>query len=76
MLVLMVTPGAPGVTINTNIGVKPGQSVSVGRVPDLVDDEGEAVAGTFEGDMPLELAPGDQVALLDPGGAVASTITV
>jgi hypothetical protein len=71
-----VTPGAPGVTINTNIEVKPGQSVSVGRVPDLVDDEGEAVAGTFEGGTALELAPGDQVALLDPGGAVASTITV
>jgi hypothetical protein len=45
-------------------------------VPDLVDDEGEAVAGTFEGGTALELAPGDQVALLDPGGAVASTITV
>jgi hypothetical protein len=71
-----VTPGAPGVTINSNIEVKPGQSVSVGRVPDLVDDEGETVAGTFEGGTAVELAPGDQVALLDPGGAVASTITV
>ena len=71
-----VTPGAPGVTINSDIEVGPGESVSVGRVPDVVDDEGERVAGTFEGGTALELAPGDQVALLDPGGAVASTITV
>jgi hypothetical protein len=71
-----VTPGAPGVTINSDVEVEPGESVSVGRVPDVVDDEGERVAGTFEGGTELELAPGDQVALLDPGGAVASTITV
>ncbi len=71
-----VTPGAPGVTINSDIPVQPGQSVSVGRVPDLVDERGNPVAGTFEGGTALELAPGDQVALLDPGGAVASTITV
>jgi hypothetical protein len=71
-----VTPGAPGVTINSDIKVKPGQSVSIGRVPDIVDDEGKRVAGTFEGGTSLDLAPGDQVALLDSGGAVASTITI
>ena len=71
-----VTPGAPGVTINSDIKVKRGQSVSIGRVPDIVDDEGKRVAGTFEGGTSLDLAPGDQIALLDPGGAVASTITV
>ena len=71
-----VTPGAPGVTIDSDIRVEQGQSVSIGRVPDIVDDEGERVAGTFEGGTSLDLAPGDQVALLDPGGAVASTITV
>lgn len=71
-----VTPGAPGVTINSDIRVEPGQSVSIGRVPDVVDDDGERVAGTFEGGTSLDLAPGDQIALLDPGGAVASTITV
>jgi len=68
-----VTPGAPGVTINSDIKVKKGQSVSVGRVPDVVDDEGKRVAGTFEGGTALDLAPGDQIALLDTGGAVAST---
>ena len=71
-----VTPGAPGVTINSDIRVQPDQSVSIGRVPDVVDDNGKRVAGAFEGGTSLDLAPGDQVALLDPGGAVASTITV
>ena len=71
-----VTPGAPGVTIDSDIRVKRGQSVSIGRVPDIVDDKGKRVAGTFEGGTSLDLAPGDQIALLDPGGAVASTITV
>jgi hypothetical protein len=71
-----VNPGAPGVTINSDIRVQPDQSVSIGRVPDVVDDDGERVAGTFEGGTSLDLAPGDQIALLDPGGAVASTITV
>ncbi len=48
----------------------------MGRVPDVVDAEGNQVAGTFEGGDQLGLAPGDQLALLDSGGAVASTITV
>jgi hypothetical protein len=42
----------------------------------VVDADGEQVAGTFEGGTNLDLAPGDQVALLDPGGAVASTWTI
>jgi hypothetical protein len=71
-----VTPGAPGVTINSDITVKKDESVSIGRVPDVVDDEGKRVAGTFEGGTSLDLAPGDQIALLDSGGAVAATITV
>jgi hypothetical protein len=71
-----VTPGAPGVTIDSDIRVKRGQNVSIGRVPDIVDDNGKRVAGTFEGGTSLDLAPGDQIALLDPGGAVASTITI
>lgn len=71
-----VTPGAPGVTIDSDIRVKRNQNVSIGRVPDIVDDKGKRVAGTFEGGTSLDLAPGDQIALLDPGGAVASTITI
>jgi hypothetical protein len=71
-----VTPGAPGVTIDSDIRVERNQNVSIGRVPDIVDDKGKRVAGTFEGGTSLDLAPGDQIALLDPGGAVASTITI
>jgi len=71
-----VEPGAPGVIINEDVMVKKGESVSIGRVPDVVDDEGKRVTGTFEGGTSLDLAPGDQIALLDTGGAVASTISI
>ena len=71
-----VDPESPGVTINDAVEVQPQQSVSVGRVPDVVDADGEQVAGTFEGGEALDLGPGDQVALLDSGGAVAHTFTV
>ncbi len=71
-----VDPGARGVTIDGDVQIPPGQSASVGRVPDVVDADGRQVAGTFEGGEALGLGPGDQVALLDPGGAVASTLTV
>jgi hypothetical protein len=71
-----VNPDAPGLTINEAIVLQPQQSVSIGRVPNIVDADGERVVGTFEGGEALDLAPGDQVALLDSGGAVASTITV
>lgn len=71
-----VDPDLPGVTVNSDVAVEPGETVSIGRVPDVKDDKGERVAGTFEGGTELNLAPGDQVALLDSGGAVASTVTV
>ncbi len=38
--------------------------------------DGERVAGMFEGGEALDLGPGDQVGLLDSGGAVANTNTV
>lgn len=69
-------PDAPGVTINSDITIPPQESASVGRVPDVVDTGGDRVAATFEGGTELDLGPGDQVALLDPDGAVASTTTV
>lgn len=71
-----VSPDAAGVTINDPVEVETRESASIGRVPDVVDADGERVVGTFEGGEALDLAPGDQVALLDSGGAVASTITV
>lgn len=71
-----VNPDSEGVLVNDEVQVQPGEEVSLGRVPDLQNAEGEAVVGTFEGGQALELSPGDQLALLDSGGAVASTITV
>jgi hypothetical protein len=71
-----VDPNLPGVTVNSDVTLQPGESVSIGRVPDIKDQKGESVAGTFEGGPQLKLAPGNQVALLDTGGAVASKITV
>ena len=71
-----VTPDSDGVLINDEVRVQPGEEVSVGRVPDVENAEGEQVAGTFEGGQELGLSPGDQLALLDSGGAVADTITI
>ena len=71
-----VNPDSDGVLVNDEVNVQPGEEVSIGRVPDVQNAEGEPVAGTFEGGDALDLAPGDQLALLDSGGAVASTITV
>lgn len=71
-----VNPDSEGVVINEQIGVQPGQEVSIGRVPDVQTAGGGPVTATFEGGQELNLAPGDQLALLDSGGAVASTITV
>ena len=71
-----VDPDSPGVAINEAVEVQPRESISIGRAPDVVDADGEQVAATFEGGEPLDLGPGDQVALLDSGGAVANTITV
>jgi hypothetical protein len=71
-----VNPDSPKVTISQAVEVQPGQSVSIGRVPDVVDADGNKVAATFEGGEALDLGPGDQVALLDSGGAVADTFTV
>lgn len=70
-----VDPAAPGAEIPEELRIPPGQTVSVGRVPDLRAD-GQTVAGTFEGGQDLDLAPGDQVALLDADGAITSTFTV
>ena len=71
-----VRPDSPTVTINSSVEAPAQSSVSVGRAPDVVDADGNQVAGTFEGGDELKLSPGDQVALLDAGGAVAATATV
>lgn len=71
-----IDPDSATVTISDPVEVQPNKRVSVGRAPDVIDADGNQVAGTFEGGDGLGLGPGDQVALLDAGGAVAVTITV
>ncbi len=71
-----VNPDSVGVQINGDVLIQPEESTSVGRLPSVVDADGDRVEGVFEGGDALELAPGDQLALLDSGGAVAATITV
>ncbi|MGB3633669.1 MAG: hypothetical protein WA982_06485 [Rubrobacteraceae bacterium] len=71
-----VNPDSDGVLVNEDVSVQPGEELSLGRVPDVQNAEGEPVAGTFEGGDALDLAPGDQLSLLDSGGAVADTRTV
>lgn len=72
-----VDPGAGEVSINDEVSVPAKRSRSVGREDDVVDSEGDEVEGVFEvSDGGLDLTPGDQLALLDSGGAIASTITI
>jgi hypothetical protein len=65
-----------GVQINEPIRLAAGEKASIGRVPQLIDADGRDVIGTFEGGESLALKAGDQVALLDRGGAIADTISI
>ncbi|MDQ3506922.1 MAG: lamin tail domain-containing protein [Actinomycetota bacterium] len=71
-----VTNDSPGVMVEDSLEAPPGESVAIGRVPDVTDADGNVVAGTFGGGQRLDLSEGDQVALLDSGGAVAATFSV
>ena len=71
-----VSEESEGVQVNEGIRVRPGRTVSVGRVPDVTDADGRTVKGTFAGGEELGLEAGQQVAILDSGGAVVDTITV
>ncbi len=64
-------------SVNDEVAIRPKRSGSVGRDDKVLDSDGEPVDGTFEtSDAGLNLAPGDQLALLDSGGAIAFTITI
>jgi hypothetical protein len=62
--------------IDANVRLDPGEQASVGRHPQVKDDDGREVIGTFSNGESLTLRAGDQVALLDNGGAVVETITI
>jgi hypothetical protein len=64
------------VEIGANVRLAPGQEASIGRQPQITDADGTEVIGTFSNGESLTLRAGDQVALLDNGGAVVDTITI
>lgn len=64
------------VEIGANVRLAPGQEASIGRQPQITDADGREVIGTFSNGESLTLRAGDQVALLDNGGAVVDTITI
>lgn len=71
-----VTTDSPGVNVEESLEVPTDGVATVGRVPDATTDDGETVDGTFAGGQQLNLSAGDQVALLDSGGAVVATLSV
>ncbi|MGH3088698.1 MAG: hypothetical protein ACRDSJ_15440 [Rubrobacteraceae bacterium] len=71
-----VTNDSPGVMVDESVEVAPDSAASIGRVPDVTDAEGNVVEGTFGGGQRMDLSEGDQVALLDSGGAVVTTFSV
>ena len=64
------------VEIDANVRLDPAEQASVGRHPQVKDGDGREVIGTYSNGESLTLRAGDQVALLDNGGAVVETITI
>ena len=72
-----VNPGSGEVSINEKVEIPAKRSRSIGRDAKVVDADGKKVAGVFEtGQDDFKLSPGDQLALVDSGGAIADTITI
>ncbi len=65
-----------GVEINDTVRLDPGEQASIGGDVEVVDADGREVAGAFSDGESLTLRAGDQVALLDNGGAVVDTISI
>ena len=65
-----------GVQISDAVRLAPGEQVSIGSDTDILDADGREVAGAFSDGYSLTLRAGDQVALLDNGGAVIDTISI
>jgi hypothetical protein len=65
-----------GVQIGDSVRLDPGEQASIGRDSGAVDADGREVVGTFSNADAVTLKAGDQVALLDNGGAVVDTITI
>ncbi len=65
-----------GVQVNDAVRLAPGEQASIGSDSGVVDADGREVAGSFSNAESLTLRAGDQVALLDNGGAVVDTISI
>ena len=65
-----------GRQISDAIRLGPGEQASVGSDAEFVDADDREVAGVFSGGDSLTLGTGDQVALLDNGGAVVGAISM
>jgi hypothetical protein len=65
-----------GIRVEERVSIAPGETVSIGREPGITDADGREAVGTFAGGDALAVGAGDQVALLDNGGAVVDTISI
>jgi hypothetical protein len=65
-----------GVQISDAVRLAPGEQASIGSDAEVIDADGREVAGVFSNGDSLTLSAGDQVSLLDNGGAVVDTISI
>jgi hypothetical protein len=65
-----------GVQVSDAVRLAPGEQASIGSDAEVVDADGRGGAGVFSDGDSLTLRAGDQVALLDSGGAVVDTISI
>lgn len=68
-------PAGSRLTVEEGASVEPDSSLSISRDPG-VQANGEQVDATFGGGASLDLQSGDRLALVDPEGAVVTTITL
>jgi hypothetical protein len=65
-----------GVQISDAVRLAPGKQASIGSDAEVIDADGREIAGVFSNGDSLTLRAGDQVSLLDNGGAVVDTISI
>ena len=71
-----INSSGSGLRIAEQVRIAPGETASIGREPGVTDADGREALGTFSGGEALAVGAGDQVALLDNGGAVVDTISI
>jgi hypothetical protein len=71
-----IRSGSRGVQINEGASLLAGEKASIGRSTQIVDADGKEVVGTFANGESFMVEPGDQVTLLDRGGAIVDSVLV